>query len=176
MLCWFFSLKLLLLLFRQRLPLMRFPDFCLSCPILNTLTFLPFFGRTLHISKCFIHIFAVFAPHAPAPLSLLGSTSNVPFVGSPTNSLPALSHCNKCTLWPAQHHEMKVKVEKWVWVCRSRRVDGEFEEEIIGWQAGRQASRDPVVCVTMSPPVFTPRVCPKLSHTTVLCCLYFHIL
>ena len=60
---------------------------------------------------------------------------------------------------------------------RNRRIPKEFCLKNKR-QGGRQASWDPVVCVTMSPPVFTPQVCAKLSDTTVLLpfiyCLYVH--
>ena len=84
------------------------------------------FCRTLHISKCFIHIFALFAFSAPPPLSLVGSTSNVPFVGSPP--LEKASHwLMKKSLTAV--HEMKVKVDKKVWRCRSVRVEMESFRE-----------------------------------------------
>ena len=100
--------------------------------------FAPFFDALFafpNISSTYLHFLR------PCPTAIVSAWQhlNCPICprSPPTNSL----NCSKCTLTTA--HEMKVKVEKLVWLCRSGRVDGEFQEHIIlgDRQAGRQTCK-----------------------------------
>ena len=102
--------------------------------------FFAFFGRTLHIST-----YLQFLRHHHCLCLAALQLSHL----SPTR----LATAEISALRPTLDTRWKVKVEKWVWGCRTGRADGEFQEHIIGWQSDRERGRDAEILDFVKPHV-----------------------